>query len=253
MFPQWNTLSGQWIPAWNKPFRCLQCPPDFQLVSKETCCVPESIHQIRTERKQCENRRLSVEMCRQVITEKVSLALQLWGQKHTALSLKRIPPPTSTYTPFPLHSVSLHIPSAFRTEVYRCGAIAYCATCSMSTSTKEWHWSMCSKALVGHRAVDNRMQQNKVCWPSFSEHVMNMRWVGHVIIDDHYYCTKIEACRTVPKKAVGPLLLSKAGISWSTSSMMVQSVQETRSVNSCILLQTVNSSCVLWYISLDDS
>lgn len=49
--PRWNTLPGQRKHASDKPFRCLQCPPDFQLVSKETCCVPESIHQIRRERK----------------------------------------------------------------------------------------------------------------------------------------------------------------------------------------------------------
>ncbi|KAG8000037.1 Neurexin-3-beta, partial [Nibea albiflora] len=70
--PQWNTLPGQQRPASDKPFRCLQCPPDFQLVSKETCCVPESIHQIRPERKQCENPWLSIETCRQVITEKTT-------------------------------------------------------------------------------------------------------------------------------------------------------------------------------------
>lgn len=100
--PQWNTLPGQRRHALDKPFRCLQCPPDFQLVSKETCCVPESIHQIRPERKQCENPQLSLETCRQVITEKVSLALQHWGsstqQPPWRAALPSIPP-TLSFSP----------------------------------------------------------------------------------------------------------------------------------------------------------
>lgn len=98
--PQWNTLLGQQRHASDKPFRCLQCPPDFQLVSKETCFVPESIHQIRPERKQCENPRLSIETCRQVITEKVSLAL-----KHRGSSTQH--PPCGAALPSLPHSLLL--------------------------------------------------------------------------------------------------------------------------------------------------
>lgn len=97
---QRNTLPGQQRHASDKPFRCLQCPPDFQLVSKETCCVPESIHQIRPERKQCENPWLSSETCRQVITEKVSLALEHPGSgTHTSLFEERPNPPFSSVRP----------------------------------------------------------------------------------------------------------------------------------------------------------
>lgn len=98
--PQWNTLPGQQRHASDKPFRCLLCPPDFQLVSKETCSVPESIHQIRPERKQCESPQLSIETCRQVITEKVSLAFKHRGSStqpppHGA-ALPSLPPASST-------------------------------------------------------------------------------------------------------------------------------------------------------------
>lgn len=54
MHPQRNTLPAQRRRALDKPFRRLQCPPDFQPVSKETCYVPKSLCQIKPERKQCE-------------------------------------------------------------------------------------------------------------------------------------------------------------------------------------------------------
>lgn len=88
--PQWNTLPGQQRHASDKPFRCLQCPPDFQFVSKETRCVPESIHQIRPERKQCESPRFSIETCRQVITEKVSLALCTGAAANSILPVEQL-------------------------------------------------------------------------------------------------------------------------------------------------------------------
>lgn len=50
--PQWNTSPGRGRHARDKPFTCLQCPSDFQpVVSEETCCVPESIHQSGPESK----------------------------------------------------------------------------------------------------------------------------------------------------------------------------------------------------------
>lgn len=85
--PRWNTLPGQQRHASDKPFRCLQCPPDFQLVSKETCCVPESIHQIRPERKQCETPpALHRDMPTGYHSEGVSCS-RVPGQQHTASSL----------------------------------------------------------------------------------------------------------------------------------------------------------------------
>lgn len=60
--------------------------------SPETSCVPESIHQITPNRKQCEKAQLFVETRRQVITEKVSRVLQ-GHTAHGILSEKQPFPP----------------------------------------------------------------------------------------------------------------------------------------------------------------
>lgn len=95
--PQRNTLPGQQRCALDKPFRHLQCPPDFQPVSEETCCVPESLCQIKPERKQREFPPDSLEMCRQVIREGVSSSQGL-GLRHHLRSREERPPMVAQLT-----------------------------------------------------------------------------------------------------------------------------------------------------------